>query len=415
MYYVIESEKSHARSIVSAMINVLPLDVLPNILHFLAAQDLQTCSIVNHSFHQDVHPLLFSHLVLCYRTWDKKCRFLLHDMNTNRCALISKLTIQLEMLPVYRSSQVPTELISLLVKISPQVRSLNIDGFKENEYEAYNDGTSWEYISPIFRDILCQHLMPPVQSLRIVNIGGLPVYHFSSGYAEYPPADYTTGDAERATLPDITSLTLDPFLTSDQREITSLSHFVKGAVGKLSSFTIFEPFRSYHSINLQFLQPFEEIRTYLHHLSLGFILYNFIVYGKRFSPQFNSTELLPLASFSQLQTVSISIRIPSTKQEWDYWFKWLTVSLEATDSTRIPTTFKALRLTVIPHLASSGNFSATPHPLNDLHNNFNFSIELTVPISLGNEMVEKTFTLLRSTLPSWDGHGKLKLWIDYTC
>ncbi|KAH8796852.1 hypothetical protein DL96DRAFT_1721775 [Flagelloscypha sp. PMI_526] len=402
--------------------SILPLDVLPDILDSLRVSVLRKCSLVNRYFHQITHRLLFSHLVLSSWDWEEKCLFLHNNSNVNRLWMIKRLSIQLDELPVLKTDVVPAELISLLVKLGPQIETLCIDGLWPGSSIGEGNGTPWLDISPEVRDCLCRHVMPSVQSLQFKEVCETPLLLILSscprlhhlhigGELQYVDctAKATTDTIIPNPFPEILSLTLEPFFSHHLDETRSLAHFLIRAGGQISSLTLVVPVTWGIRPNLYFLKPFRGIWTHLKHLTFGTGLYNDI--AKPFPREFPITEMFPLANFSQLETVTIPMNIHFHIKEWDHWFNWVMAVLVFTGPQSIPTSFRAFRFS-IPSLFYLKTSNSLPHPLDEMQDKFNIHLDFTVPHSAEMEKIDMMFALIRSTFPSWDAANKLNFLIE---
>ncbi|KAH8796830.1 hypothetical protein DL96DRAFT_1825631 [Flagelloscypha sp. PMI_526] len=389
--------------------NSLPLDLLPHVFESLNFSSLKECSLVNHRFHRWTRQLLFAHLVLCTRTWEKKSRFLLHEADFDRIAVINKVTIELDDdFLVFEPNNVPEELTALLEKLGGRIETLRIDGFTQDQREI-----SWLDIPLTLRNFLCERLMPYLRSLEIEEIGEFPILgvlchcpllqrlHIGSSYPN-PMEDHP----ELNQLPSLRSFSLSLREESDLHNMTPLAQFIRHARGPISSLKLGQRVGYFFSMELHALKPFVEVGvwTSIQHLSFDKRLFGRIIYTPL--DELQSSNLIPLAKFPKLQTMSVPIRIPTYENEWVNWFTWVAMVVHfAGDS--LPRSFKAFRCTVSPQLEALGNYSVSLHPLDGLQDSCSFSMNIIVPSSVESEKVEKVFNLARSAFPSWDNAGQL--------
>ncbi|KAH8796832.1 hypothetical protein DL96DRAFT_1825633 [Flagelloscypha sp. PMI_526] len=406
--------------------SALPLDILPGILDCLNFSTLKGCSSVNRQFHQSTQKLLFSHLVLNAWTWERKCQFLLSMAGKSRVAMVDKLTIEFEQLPIFEQNEVPPALVSLVVELGPQIRSLCLDGYIQSESRFVDDeGTLWLEISPTLRDCLCHHVIPSVTSLQLKEIR-VPLFsllnrcphlrhlHIGSQYVQSTD-DFNIDVVEVNSLPNTLDLVIQPFFEYDLAKTTSLAHFMQGSGRSIETLTVVPASSSTRCPGVPFLRPFIEMQRHLKHLRLGFKVYEFISESLSFPLQlthgFTEHDLLPLASFVQLNTLTITIPDLSHKPTTDIFFSWLSAVISLAGNS-LPETLTAVRFPLLPRLSRGVTFNATPHALDSLQQRCPFNLDFVLTSSKGNEGVEQAFNRVRATFPSWDNAGKLKLWVE---
>ncbi|KAH8796831.1 hypothetical protein DL96DRAFT_1643316 [Flagelloscypha sp. PMI_526] len=401
--------------------SALPLDILPGILDCLNFSTLKECSLVNHQFHQSTQKLLFSHLVICARTWEKKCQFFLNTAGKRRVSIIEKLTIEFNELPILEQYEVPTALISLVVELGPQIQSLCLNGYiPEDSSFPDQDAISWRSIAPIFRDCLCHHVMPSVTSLQWQEVGEVPLFsilsicphlrclHVGSEYVQSTDS-FDIEDVEVGSLPKTLNLTIQPFSEADLAATTSLAHFIKVSGRRIETLTIVPVFYAIPFAGVPFLRPFIEMQKHLRHLHLGLKVYEFIT--SKLVQGFASENLLPLASFVQLNSLTITIPTLSHKPTSDRFFSWLSAVISFAGNS-IPETLTVIRFPLLPRPLWRETFDATPHALNYLQQRCHFTLDFILTSSEGNEDIKRVFNRVRATFPSWDNAGKLKSWVE---
>ncbi|KAH8796848.1 hypothetical protein DL96DRAFT_1643351 [Flagelloscypha sp. PMI_526] len=403
--------------------SALPMDILLDILDCLDRFALKACSLVCQHFHQSTQKLLFSHLVLSAWNWEVQCHFLLRHENTSRFSMIEKVTVELDELPVWDQDEKPDELISLLVKLGPQIEALCINGLLlgDSPMLGSRDGTRWSDMSTILKDCLLQHVIPGVKSLQLHEIGDAPLplilcscprlRHLHIGAQYVGCSENILDELQSGPYPNIVSLTLEPFNSYDLDEKSSLTHFIKSAGDQISSLTLVAPWLGWISPDLAFLEPFISIWANLRHLIFGIKLYNTI--ANELPTQFVPRHLLPLSNFSQLETVTIPMHIHTSSQAtskyWDCWFNWLNAVVTFAP---IPTSLKALRFYILPQLNRLQDFGPSPSSLDQVQDRFNFHLDFIVPFSVESGKIEMVFGFARSTFPSWNDVGKLNCRVE---
>ncbi|KAH8796844.1 hypothetical protein DL96DRAFT_1721767 [Flagelloscypha sp. PMI_526] len=400
----------------------LPLDILPDILNCLDVSVLKECSLVSRHFHRNTQRLLFSHLILSAWNWEERCRFLLHSEHASRFSMIEKVTVKFDKLPVWTRDDVPDQLIWLLVELGPQIQALCIDGLAggDNPLPGIRDGTPWSKMSPVLLNCLLRHIMPNIKLLHLHEIGRAPLSlilqscpllrHFHLGGEHLKYAERMTDEVQPHSFPKVMSLTLEPFWTSDLDKDSPLAHFIQSTGKNIASLKLVGPLYGRISANLAFLKPFTGIWENLKHLFVIIQPYSSIL--SDLHTEFQPTDLLPLSSFSQIETVTLPMhihtRIPATSKYWDYRFKWLHAVVTFAP---IPTSFRAFRFPVLPPLDHVQDFSPSPSPLDQCQNVYDFHLDFIVTASVESKK-EMVFRFVRSTFPSWDVAGKLGCRVD---
>ncbi|KAH8796857.1 hypothetical protein DL96DRAFT_1643383 [Flagelloscypha sp. PMI_526] len=395
--------------------SILPLDVLPDILESLTVHTLKNCSLVNHHFHQMTQGLLFSHLFLSSSTWRERCAFYLDSTNACRLAMVTKLSLNPDHLPV--QDNVPPNLVELLVQLSSQIETLCIDGYFLSDGRSDVACASWSYISSVFRECLCQHIMPSVTSLQLTELGELPLFsvlkscpllrHLQIGSEFVNSTEvYLDGNITPCSLPDIVGLTLKPLSLPDLDMKRSLAHFIKSQGKRIASLRLVQPCSSDLRPGLDFLQPFPDLKGNLQHLYFGDISdeYN---EAEEFIKAFNYSSV---ADFCALQTITIPIHIPWSKEEWDDWFHWISDYISSSSPPFPP--LNTVRFSISLEGYYPDQFDGSPHLLDNLKDSCPFLLDFIVQNSVSSVTIDQTFTLVRATFPTWDEAARLNFWVE---
>ncbi|KAH8796825.1 hypothetical protein DL96DRAFT_1721746 [Flagelloscypha sp. PMI_526] len=391
--------------------STLPLDIFPSILDSLRVYDLTSCSVVSRDLHRMTQGPLFSHLRLSCWQWDARCQFFLSIATESRCSLVKKLTIELDEL-----NDSSPDLISLLIKLGPRVTTLHIDGFvRGKEIDEWPTSTWWPNLSPAFVDCLFQHVMPSVRSLRFHEVGAIPIFlvfahcpllrdfWLGSLYLDGPQTD-TTNEVGSDPVPNVVSLMFKPFAPDDLEETTPLAHFIKQSGHRITSLHLNQKEEGGIFQNLDDLQPFPDLKANLKHLYLGRRFHFGVV--QNIPREFDQADLLPLASFPSLQTLTFPMYNFSSQEAWDCWFKWIAAVMSLAGDS-IPPSLKAIRFIHFPQISPSDSFGGTPHSLDKLYDKGHFSLEFVMSQWIRKEKLSEAFALVRTIFPSWEAAGRL--------
>ncbi|KAH8834462.1 hypothetical protein DL96DRAFT_494895 [Flagelloscypha sp. PMI_526] len=400
----------------------LPLDIVPNILTWLDASDLESCSLVTHSFHTVSREILFSfHLVLCGDTYEAKCSFLLDKKGAHLCRRVKNLTIQLADIPglgKFNHAMHP-DLIDFVRKVGPQLDGLSLDGRVDHQsWLAWKDRTTRKY-----QELFYTAVLPHIRSLEIRNFSSLPLLTILSHCqhlqrvivcAQYSAMNGQEEAALKKGLPGVSYLSITGFRKSDFELVTSLGQYINDPKSKVTFLNITGYSLRYSrlklSLQFDFLPPMDSLRSNLQHLSLGLEIYDSII---RDYENGDHSGLLPLPTFPQLQTLSLCMRLVSVTSldKWPLWFEWITRNLRQPSP---PSSLDTLRLVV--HDVDN-TWMIFPQPRREIMTQFavipNIKIEAILKTN-GRipQRAEKASGLLKSYLNAWEDTGKLGVWLS---
>ncbi|KAH8834643.1 hypothetical protein DL96DRAFT_1581193 [Flagelloscypha sp. PMI_526] len=376
---------------------------------------LRSCSLVSRAFRPTAQSVLFSHICIGGSLDGTLaiCDFFLAEENGRFLRYIQKLTLTFNGLQVQSSETPPVELVSLLIKLGPQINALYIEGLLEDEW-GDEVPTLWPNLSPVFRDCLYNHVMP---FLTVLELSGVTLIRLFTILRHCPMLQHLViepfGDIEVPDLvgetsdpfaPDgLSSLSLDRFTEDEFDEHSILGRFLQCSGGCIKFFELVYHLETPFSPSLQFLSGFQDFTRHIKHLSLGKDLFNAIVFNER------RDDLLSLHMFPQLEKISFDITLEPLN---DIWFDWVFDCFKL--STSFPEANPFLKMVHFTIQATSGE--ARAHKLDSLAHNpaLSFSLGFTVPVKEGNATIDSYFHLLRSFwFPSWDQAGRLKLFVKY--
>ncbi|KAH8797892.1 hypothetical protein DL96DRAFT_1640219 [Flagelloscypha sp. PMI_526] len=391
----------------------LPPELIGQISASLDAPALRRCCFVSQDFRTSAQSFLFSDLSLpglkTLAATISRCDFFLADQNLRLSRHIKKLTIGVERLPICRNDQVPTELITLLVKIGPQLDTLCING-TTYDGAGFQFPTQWNNLSPLLRDCFLKHVMPSLRSLELQGIVSAPLFtiirnipflrYLNIGSMEEKSPLLSDGDSITFSSRELVTLSIGHFFGGDFNPGTTLAQFLDCSSGVITSLNLWSHYITPELLSLQFLLPFPSFTSHLRYLSLGRCFFDQVVRPR-------GTDLLPLAMFPQLENLSFSIAFASYTARW---FNWISDCLKLTLSKSLEPTI-SLKVLHFSIRTSRGEIRST---LNELGHNraFKMSMEFTVDVEAGKENPWQTFRDIRRAFPIWDQAGRLNLWVD---
>ncbi|KAH8798761.1 hypothetical protein DL96DRAFT_1638672 [Flagelloscypha sp. PMI_526] len=387
----------------------LPLDLLPNFLCSLDTSALEQCSLVSWSFHRVARQLLFSHLVLCGKTWKAKCMVLLDAADDHLVKLTKSLTLDAVDMPVFfQEDEVPPLLIAVLQRF----RGHRFETFRMTCLPAE---MKWSFLNPHFVDLITGSILPCTSSLQLFGFTCIPLLKVIGrcpGLLDIALGAHsdTIGDqidqSEAIHLPSgARSISFGVFGTSDFDANNSLAKYMGQTDMKIRSLS----FAEYCSNNqfptsLSFLEPFGSLTHHLLHLSFGSQLYDVIATENEYH------AVLPLQMFPQLQTLQFAFSADQAPDEvmdrWTPWCNWV-YSIFTSEFGR-PGSLEILRFSMYP-----SDQQRPETTLDGLAGTVDFEIHICVDGSGGNAgHFEDTVVSVRNSLPSWDEAGNLKFWIQ---
>ncbi|KAH8801327.1 hypothetical protein DL96DRAFT_792125 [Flagelloscypha sp. PMI_526] len=394
----------------------LPQELIYQTLSTSSDDDtLRSCSLVSRAFRPTAQSVLFSQLRIG-GSLDRTlviCDFFLAEENRRFLRYVKKLTLVFNGLQVQSRQTPPAELISLLVKLGPQLNALYVEGSLWDEF-GDEIPTLWPNLSSAFCDCLYNHVMPYLSVLELQGVTLIRLFtilrhcpklqHLHMGLVDDIEVPDLVGETSDPFAPDgLSSLTLDPFTKDEFDEFSILGTFLTRSGGRITYLELAYHHETPFPPSLPFLSGFPDFTRHIKHLSLGKDLFNAVVVDGF------SDEILPLHMFPQLENISFDITLEPLN---DIWFDWIFDCLKL--STSFPAANPFLKMVHFTIQATSGEAKA--HKLDSLVHNpaLSFSLGFTVPVKEGNATIDSYFHLLRSFwFPSWDQAGRLKLFVRY--
>ncbi|KAH8834656.1 hypothetical protein DL96DRAFT_1581223, partial [Flagelloscypha sp. PMI_526] len=389
-----------------------PPELFYQILVALDDPTLRLSCLVNQQFYSLAQGLLCRlHLSGTLERLFGQCNFFLADENQHLYSRVRKLSLDLFALPVYGDEALPSQLITLLVKLGPQINSLHINGETFDD-ELSSNAIVWKYLSPMFRSCIYQHLLPSVRFLKLSQVDGVPLFtilrnapllrhmHLGSDYG-LVSSPLSEENSPLCAQGKITSLSVGPFNNqTDFHTDNTLAKFIEVNARNIHSLHL----GSYdNATTLRFLSSCPTFTQHLLHLSIGTDLFNVATTHRL-------PDMLPLSMLPRLETLSLSIFFPYHSF---LWFNWKAKCLQANTFTRKPSSLplKKIYSSITYRSGTLGHIKLNDftYNLDDLAQNpqLNCSMEFSVPISNGNEILQSIFADLRALFPSWDNAGRL--------
>ncbi|KAH8834607.1 hypothetical protein DL96DRAFT_1581070 [Flagelloscypha sp. PMI_526] len=387
----------------------LPLDLLPNILGSLDAADLEACTLVAFSFRRIARQFLFTHLVLCARTWEAKCSFLREELGSEFRRKVTKITLKIEELPVLaKVHKVPRPLLLLLQEVGSQLDMFCIEAERE---------ISWDILHPSIREVVVNFL-PYIRSLELFGINQIPLLtvlvHFPHLQRLSLQADLAIigkmdqndheENALELSLPGVTSISVNVFAEEDfEKPNSSLAHILTGP--NIRSVMLVR------SCDDDFLISWDAVELFahqLHHLSLGAQFYHTVVNEFSTTPT-TATRFLDFGLLSQLQSITFTIPDGVRPAEWKPWSNGISRLIMNDENGLYLPSLVTLKF-ILPSNLTPGKDSSTN--LDDIATKSSFEIHIIArsgPSDRGSffEMVRA----FQACLPSWIKAGRLKFWM----
>ncbi|KAH8834599.1 hypothetical protein DL96DRAFT_1810842 [Flagelloscypha sp. PMI_526] len=390
----------------------LPLDLLPHILGFLDASDLETCTLVTVSFHRIARWLLFTHLVLGPYTWKAKATFL-EDKGIELRPHVKKITLEIneDDGTSYATMELNAQpLLALLGLLGgPQLDALRIQSVED---------CSWDTFPDSFLDTLTTKIFPFIRSLDLNKVAVIPLLttlshclHLQS--LSLSGMEYIIGISESGSeneeiipwnLPRVTSLQVNIFGIEDFGDEdagpTSLKQYILLAGSGIRSLHLGLCGTRDFPLKWDFLRPFHDLRNSLIHLSFGSHLYETVVtqYEKL---GMDPSIRLEFSIFSQLQSISFTTPHAASPTGWEPWWRCLTQSFDYPQNT-----LKVLRFYL--HSTYCPEFVST-NPLDNMAEETKFEIHIVACGDIDGAGFVETARAFRMNLPSWDAAAKLKI------
>ncbi|KAH8796818.1 hypothetical protein DL96DRAFT_1689001 [Flagelloscypha sp. PMI_526] len=396
-----------------------PLDLWDEILGSLSTYYLKSCSLVNRDWHDISQHYRFKHLELDSKTWKAKTTFLLNDANRDLRRSVRTLTINLNGIDSRSFDREVAgafeDLYSLMSVIGQQLTTFQMEGpfyDEDNEPHAIN----WENLSPYFLSHLFTHIIPFVRSLEFVEVVRVPLLQildkaphlrsiFSSSDLDLVAGGWDA-DVHVTVAPAAEfDLSFGIFSVEDLNVNNSVGRFLSQFGDHVSSLEFYTPYTRFFIPNLSFLDPFDNLKDHLKHMTFGRLMFDTIIELK------DDAEPLPLHWFAKLETLTFFIANPQEQSDWINWFNWVADSVEDVAKSFIELRFsiavdngtRTWNDQAIPSHAFQFNLIAPSSP---------FNIDFVTSWTNGVEVNENMFAFIRRWLLPWEELGKLNFWVN---
>ncbi|KAH8801339.1 hypothetical protein DL96DRAFT_1635935 [Flagelloscypha sp. PMI_526] len=269
----------------------------------------------------------------------------------------------------------------------------------------------------MFRSCLLEHVLPSVRFLELSQLTWVPIFtifrsaprlrhiHIGADYGLL--SSYVLQESSTSCLHStIASLSVGPFNCDRDFQIdTTLGSFVK-LNGKTIRSLHFESYSD--AFSLSFLSSCPTFTEHLLHFSAGIDLFDVATIH-----QF--PDLLPLTMCPRLETLSFAIFFP---YDSSVWFNWMAKCLRSATLSppSSPLPLKKIYSTISYRSGVPSHKKTIDSTINlddfAMNSQFDCSMEFSVPVSNGNEILQSVFADLRGLFPSCDQAGRLKLWVE---
>ncbi|KAH8834671.1 hypothetical protein DL96DRAFT_1581247 [Flagelloscypha sp. PMI_526] len=398
----------------------LPSDICHEILRSLDDSSLDSCALVNHEFHHIAQEHRFRHVVLDAETWKAKCSFLLSDRGIRLRGWVRMLTINVEEMPLLQVDEEKfsvevRELGALIRCIGPQLATFRIEGLAEDVHDGELTCTQWSDISNYLCSQILDHIIPSIRSLQLVEIVQLPLLRIMSN-AQNLQHLYLTSEYELIGSEDDSEdgmvvthamkldLAIGVFADVDFSPNYSLGRLLKASGNHISTLELRSSLDGSFP-NLDFFDPYEDLRANVRHILLGVDLFETII-----GANIDEDKFLPHWNFTSLEVLTLTMTTRENYLAWNTWFEWISLCIKS--GLFIHTCLRTLQFVVTTD--SVRDDIGIP----DAHVNFNaiakissFRVEFVLSIWEGR-MSEQLIRAIRAYLVGWDELEKLTFRVD---
>ncbi|KAH8826456.1 hypothetical protein DL96DRAFT_1681512 [Flagelloscypha sp. PMI_526] len=191
----------------------VPIEVLPNIIHYLPGQDLKQCCLANSALLALSQPKLFSLIrIPTFRPIDNTC-FLMGRGKELAVKHTRGLVVAPHCVPFFTEDD--TEDIRQLFLALMKEMGRNLDFLKIRDTREYGD-IRWEEINPRLREGLLLHAIPYVRDLSIDSFWNIPLSTIATyahnvrhlQFQNWSFAEEHMQEHQSVTLPKLQTLTL---------------------------------------------------------------------------------------------------------------------------------------------------------------------------------------------------------------